>query len=137
MKFLIIAMSRNRLFKARYSFLTYKNSIFLTKMTMFLTSKKWKEYKNTSLICLNYLLYLFPQNVFFEDVLFFIYFLNEWHTHPFTKAGNLRYPSPIIFKYHHFHSQNIFLPLPLSIPTVNINSVWSSLLRCLCHQQSN
>lgn len=70
-------MSRNRLFKARYSFLTYKNSIFLTKMTMFLTSKKWKEYKNTSLICLNYLLYLFPQNVFFEDVLFFIYFLNE------------------------------------------------------------
>lgn len=43
----------------------------------------------------------FTQNVFFEDVLLFMYFLILMNDVPIRESWkSLSYPSPIIFKYH-------------------------------------
>lgn len=79
LKFPVISRSENKLFHS----LTNKNSLFpQPKRQCLLFKRKWRGYKNVTLMCLNYFAYLFPRTHSSKMYFFHVFpYLNEWHTH--------------------------------------------------------
>lgn len=120
-----MAISGNRLLYSSTLFLTKKNCLpnLNSKAPYFKENRKEYHFNSSKLSSLS-----FPQNVFFKDRHVFPYF-NEWHILSIQKLEITEFP-----KTHHFQvpsislSKYFFIPLPLSISTVNIINWDSDLL---------